>query len=38
MNLAGYDAPEPRRFVGWYNEMASASAVVLARAAASDIR
>jgi hypothetical protein len=33
-NLADYDAPETRRFVGWYDEMAAASAVVLARAGA----
>jgi hypothetical protein len=32
MNLKGYDAMEPRRFVGYYEAMASGSAVVLARA------
>jgi hypothetical protein len=30
-NLASYDAPEPRRFVAWYNEMAASSAIVIAR-------
>ena len=30
-NLAAYDAPETRRFVSWYREMAGASALVLAR-------
>ncbi len=34
MNLKGYDAVEPRRFVGYYEEMASGSGVVLARAVA----
>lgn len=31
-NLAAYDAPETRRFVAWYNAMATGSSVVLARA------
>jgi hypothetical protein len=31
-NLAAYDAPEPRRFVGYYNSLASSSSVVVARA------
>jgi hypothetical protein len=31
MNLKGYDAMEPRRFVGYYEAMASGSGVVLAR-------
>jgi hypothetical protein len=31
-NLAGYDAEETRRFVRWYDEMATGSSVVLARA------
>lgn len=30
-NLADYDAPETRRFVTWYDEMAAGSAVVVAR-------
>ena len=30
-NLRSYDAPEPRRFVGYYTSMAGASAVVLDR-------
>ena len=30
-NLRGYAAPEPRRFVGYYDQMAAASATVLAR-------
>ena len=34
MNLKPYDAPEPKRFVGYYQEMASGSAVLLVRAAA----
>jgi hypothetical protein len=34
-NLATYDAPEPRRFVGYYRSMSAASSAVLARAAAS---
>jgi hypothetical protein len=33
-NLSPYDAPEPRRFVNYYDSMSSATAVVLARAAA----
>jgi hypothetical protein len=33
-NLADYDAPETRRFVAWYDDMAEASAVVLTRAEA----
>jgi hypothetical protein len=33
-NLSPYDAPEPRRFVGYYDSMASATAVVLTRAEA----
>ena len=32
-NLAAYDAPEPRRFVRWFDDMAANSAVVLARGA-----
>jgi hypothetical protein len=31
-NLAKYDAPEPKRFVGYYREMANVSAVTVARA------
>jgi hypothetical protein len=31
-NLKGYDAPEPRRFVGYFEAMAPASAIVLGRA------
>jgi hypothetical protein len=31
-NLAAYDAPEPRRFVGYFNELAEISSVVVARA------
>jgi hypothetical protein len=31
-NLQGYDAPEPRRFVRFYESMASQSSIVLARA------
>ena len=34
MNLKSYDAEEPRRFVGYYEAMASASAVMLVRATA----
>ena len=30
-NLAAYDAPETRRFVRYYREMARASAILLAR-------
>jgi hypothetical protein len=33
-NLSPYDAPEPRRFVSYYNSMASSTAVVLARSEA----
>lgn len=36
-NLRAYDAPEPEKFVGYYTEMAPASATVLARASA-DLR
>jgi hypothetical protein len=32
-NLRGYDAPETRRFVRYYDSMAAASAIVIARAA-----
>jgi hypothetical protein len=32
MNLAPYDAPEPRRFIGYYNAMAAGSGVRLAHA------
>lgn len=35
MNLKKYDAPEPKRFVGYYEETATGSAVMLAHAAAS---
>jgi hypothetical protein len=31
--LADYDAPETRRFVAWYDEIAAGSALVIARAA-----
>jgi hypothetical protein len=31
-NLAAYDAPEPRKFVGYYNSLAASSSVVVARA------
>ena len=34
MNLKKYDAPEPKRFVGYYEETAAGSGVVLAHAAA----
>ena len=34
-NLAAYDAPEPRRFVGYYDDMAAHSSVVVARASRS---
>ena len=34
MNLKRYDAMEPQRFVGYYEEMATGSGVVLARAVA----
>jgi hypothetical protein len=30
-NLAGYDAPEPLRFVGYYNDLATFASVVVAR-------
>ena len=33
-NLSGYDAPEPRRFVSYFDSMAASSSAVLARAAA----
>jgi hypothetical protein len=33
MNLERYDAPEPRRFVGYYKETSASSGVILARAA-----
>jgi len=33
-NLEKYDAPEPKRFVNYYNAMSSASWVVVAKAAA----
>jgi hypothetical protein len=33
-NLSRYDAPEPQRFVAYFNSMAASSSVVLARAAA----
>ncbi len=32
-NLRAYDAPEPKRFVGYFSAMSSASSVVVARAA-----
>ena len=31
-NLVPYDAPEPKRFVGYFNALASSSSVVVARA------
>jgi len=34
MNLKPYDAPEPRRFVGYYEEAASGSGVMLTKASA----
>jgi hypothetical protein len=34
MNLRRYDAPEPKRFVGYYEQTAAASGVTLARASA----
>jgi hypothetical protein len=34
-NLDGYDAPEPKRFVGYYKEMAAISSTVVASASAS---
>jgi hypothetical protein len=33
-NLRGYDAPEPRRFIGYYDTTAAASTMELARATA----
>jgi hypothetical protein len=30
-NLAAYEAPEPRRFVGYYNDLAPFASVVVAR-------
>jgi len=30
-NLERYDAPEPKRFVGYYDSMSAASSVVIAR-------
>jgi hypothetical protein len=33
-NLRRYDAPEPQRFVSYFNSMAASSSVVLARAVA----
>ena len=33
-NLEKYDAPEPKRFVGYYNSMSSSSSVVVAKTAA----
>jgi hypothetical protein len=33
-NLRGYDAPEPRRFVSYYDAMSASSSTVLARTAA----
>ena len=33
-NLSAYDAPEPKRFVGYYQQLASASSTVLARSTA----
>lgn len=35
MNLKKYDAPEPKRFVGYYEQTSEASGVVLAKATAS---
>jgi hypothetical protein len=34
-NLGAYDAPEPKRFVGYYNEMATTATVVVAKVTAS---
>lgn len=34
-NLEAYDAPEPRRFLSYYNAMSAQTAIVLARATAS---
>jgi len=33
-NLAAYDAPEPRRFVSYFDAMAAGSSEMLARASA----
>jgi hypothetical protein len=30
-NLSGYDASEPKRFVNYYEQLAPASSIVLAR-------
>ena len=38
MNLKSYDAPEPQRFVGYYESMATGSGVRLARATAATVR
>jgi hypothetical protein len=35
-NLSPYDAVEPRRFVGYYDSMAGANAVVVGRAEAGE--
>ena len=35
VSLKGYDAPEPKRFVSFYEDMSAGSGVMLARAAAS---
>jgi hypothetical protein len=37
-NLAAYDAPEPRRFLRYYNDLAAISSVVVARASRSVAR
>ena len=37
-NLEKYDAPEPRRFVGYYDSMAAGSSVVVARAQTPAVR
>ena len=37
-NLAAYDTPETRRIVGWFDEMAPHSAVVVARAGVGGVR
>jgi hypothetical protein len=34
-NLAAYDAPEPRRFLGYYTDLAAISSVVVARSSRS---
>ena len=36
MNLKKYDAPEPRRFVGYYEQTSESSGVMLARAVATE--